>query len=99
VLIGGHGEKALQRVVEWGDGWIPLSIEARKELPGQVEQLQRMAAEAGREPIEVTLFGARQRAEALERLEKVGVARAVFWLDPGSPDEVLPQLDELAKLV
>ena len=99
VLIGGHGEKALQRVVEWGDGWIPLSIEARKELPAQVEQLQRMAAEAGREPIEVTLFGARQRAETLERLEKIGVARAVFWLDPGTADELHPQLDALAELL
>src|ERR671910_2951503 len=56
VLVGGNGRKALERVVSFGDEWMPNRATGLTE---RVAELGRMAAEAGRDPIPVTLFGAR----------------------------------------
>src|SRR5918995_205105 len=56
VLVGGNGRKALERVVSFGDEWMPNRATGLTE---RVAELGRLAAEAGRDPIPVTLFGAR----------------------------------------
>ena len=96
ILVGGRGEKVLDRVVAYGDGWIPNRVRSPEDLGERIGELQRRAEAAGRGPIPVTVFGAKPEIRLLERLKAAGVTRSLLFIDPGSPDEVERHLDELA---
>jgi len=96
VLVGGLGEKVLDRVVAYGDEWIPNRVQSPEDLGERIAELQRRAEAAGRERIPVTVFGAKSEQRLLERLEAAGVTRSLFYLQPEKPDGVERQLDEFA---
>ena len=93
VLVGGNGRRVLERVVAFGDEWMPNRVTG---LTGRIEELGRLAAEAGRDPIPVTLFGARPDPELIERGEQAGVHRCAFYIEPADAAGTERQLDELA---
>jgi probable F420-dependent oxidoreductase len=96
VLVGGLGEKVLDRVVAYGDEWIPNRVKSPEDLASRIAELQRRAEEAGRGPIPVTVFGAKSEVRLLERLKDAGVTRSLFYLPPAEPGEVEQALDHLA---
>ena len=98
ILIGGNSDAALRRVVRFGDGWLPNPETRLSQLPGRIEDLQRMAEEAGRERIPVTFYALKPDPEALQRYADAGVDRGVFLLPPASRDELMPVLDHYTKL-
>jgi probable F420-dependent oxidoreductase len=98
VLVGGVGDKVLDRVVAYGDEWIPNRVKSPEELGERIAELQRRAEAAGRERIPVTVFGAKPEQRLLERLQAAGVTRSLFYVRPEEPGEVERQLDELAKV-
>lgn len=99
ILVGGRGEKVLERVIDYGDEWFPNRVRAPEELGGRIAELQRLAAEAGRDPVPVTVFGAKSEVRLLERLRDAGVTRSLFALQPEEPEGVERQVEELAKVV
>jgi probable F420-dependent oxidoreductase len=99
ILVGGNGPGVLKRVVAYGDGWLPNRIRSVSELKQRIDELQRMAAEAGRAPIPVSVFGVAPTPGAVEELAGVGVERAIFPLPPRPADEVIPLLDRQAKVI
>ena len=99
ILVGGRGEKVLERVIDYGDEWFPNRVRAPEELGGRIAELQRLAAEAGRDPVPVTVFGAKSEVRLLERLRDAGVTRSLFPLQPEEPEGVERQVVELAKVV
>ena len=98
VLVGGDGPHALQRVVEYGDGWMPITVVLQRPLSDCIAELNRLAAEAGRGPIPVSVFGAASRLEVIQHYAELGVERCVFWLPPAPADKVLPLLDSYAEM-
>ena len=96
VIIGGNGANTLQRVVRYGDGWMPIGRGA--DLTDRIEELNRLAAEAGRDRIPVTIFSAVPQAEAIDAYAAAGVERLLFHLPPAPRDEVLPLLERRAEL-
>jgi probable F420-dependent oxidoreductase len=98
ILVGGLGEKVLDRVVAYGDEWIPNRVKSPEELGERVAELQRRAEAAGRAQIPVTVFGAKPELRLLERLQAAGVTRSLFYVQPSDPGDVERQLDELAKV-
>jgi probable F420-dependent oxidoreductase len=98
VLVGGDGAHTLQRVVEYGDGWMPIPGRSRMPLPERIAELNRLAAEAGRDRIPVSIFGASPQAEVVQNYAELGVERCIFWLPSASREEVLPVLDRHAEL-
>jgi probable F420-dependent oxidoreductase len=99
VLVAGNGPGTLERVLEYGDGWIPIPGRGQVPLGQGTAELQRLAAERGRERIPVTVFGARPEAEVIEHYAESGVDRCAFWVPPAPADQVLPLLDRYADLV
>ena len=100
VLVGGAGERSLQRVVRFGDGWMPIAWRLERPLEESMAELRRLAAAAGREPdIPVTVYAARPHPEEVERMIAIGVDRLLFNLPPVPRDEALPRLERWAELV
>jgi len=64
-------------------------------LIARVEELRRRAADLGRGPIPVTLYGAPQDPARIEQLAAAGITRFVFWLSSATPGQVERELDEL----
>ena len=93
VLVGGNGERVLDRVIAFGDEWMPNRVSGLTE---RIEQLNRMADAAGRGPIPVTLSGARPDPELIEQGEQAGVHRCTFYIEPTDAAETEIQLDELS---
>jgi probable F420-dependent oxidoreductase len=100
ILLGGHGPRALARVVDYCDGWLPIGARAG-DLADGVAALRRLAAEKGRDPatISVSVYGAPLDADTLRSLADAGVQRAIFALPSAEADRVLPLLDRGAELM
>ena len=77
---------------------MPIPLRSEVPLAERVNQLQRLAAEAGRGPIPVTVYGTLPRAEVINHYAEIGVERCVFWLPTAPAPEALPHLDRYAEL-
>jgi probable F420-dependent oxidoreductase len=98
VLVGGNGEKVLDRVVAYGDEWMPnVSRESVDSLAARVPRLQEKAREAGRDEIPVTGFGAPRDPATVERLREIGLHRILWYLPPEPRDEVERHLERFAE--
>jgi len=104
VLLGGESSYTLQRVVDYGEGWLPRTHVLRQ--PAQVMQgmveLRERAVKAGRDmqTISVSVFGAAADRQQLEAYRAAGVTRAVLMVpQPADRETVLPLLDQYAQLL
>ncbi|MBI5088217.1 MAG: LLM class F420-dependent oxidoreductase [Actinobacteria bacterium] len=95
VIVCGNGARITDRVVEFGDEWMP-NFWRVSDLPARIAELQQKASAAGREPIPVTAYAAPNDAAKLEALEEAGVGRAVLIVPAGSKDDTLRLLDGFA---
>ena len=50
IWFGGHADVTMQRVVKWGDGWMPLAYGPGEEARAAFDKLRAIAEEAGRDP-------------------------------------------------
>ncbi len=97
VLVGGTGPQVLDRVLRFGDEWMPNLIR-HEELVARIAELNERAERAGRGPIPVTIAGIRPEAERIERAERAGAHRVFFWLPPAR-EELEPALEQCTKAV
>lgn len=102
VFVGGDGARTLNRVVRYGDGWIPSMAgvgDARIDhICERLAELNRMLADAGRDPVAITGFTPPRDPNAIDRLREAGVTRCVFGVKAAPAEDVLPRLDRLAQL-
>jgi probable F420-dependent oxidoreductase len=99
ILVGGNGRTVTDRVLAFGDEWIPNRLGDDEKIQARVAKLQRRAEEAGRGRIPVSLQLAPERAEEIEPYAEAGVERCVYYLPSAGREKVEPRLDKLAKLV
>jgi probable F420-dependent oxidoreductase len=100
ILLGVHTGAGLDRVVRYGDGWIPVGG-AVQDLRDSLKDLRARADRAGRRPqdLSVSLFMVADNEAALRQYQEVGAERAVFGVPSEGRDKVLPLLDKYATLV
>lgn len=99
VLVGGMGPGVEDRVLDFGDAWLPIGVSAGRatSLGQRVQALQHKAAERGRGPVPVTLMKAESGPAATEAYHRAGVDRLVHVITDTNPDAVLRQLDALTE--
>lgn len=99
ILLGGHGEKAFDRVIRYCDGWLPLSWVDRNIVP-EIGELRARARRAERDPatISVTVFDAAPDPKLLAGFAEAGAERVLFLLPTAHADRVLPVLDRLSRV-
>jgi probable F420-dependent oxidoreductase len=78
VLVGGDGPGVLDRVLAFGDAWIPNYAPS-----GILERAKELRARADR-PVGLMVMGVPADPRVLESYAKVGFSRAVHWL-PSAP--------------
>lgn len=110
ILIGGDGPRTLDRVVEYGDGWIPLggtyqldgSYRAPRpsetSLADRIKQLNEMSEAAGRGKLPVSIYGIEMDEAAITQHIEDGVDRGIFWLPSAEASVVLPLLKKAAEV-
>jgi probable F420-dependent oxidoreductase len=94
IILGGSGPKILQRVVRYGDGWMPNRGEVIERIP----ELQRLAKEAGRDRIPVSYYP-KPTADEIERLARAGVDRCIYYVPPDGREPALRKLEELGAMI
>jgi probable F420-dependent oxidoreductase len=99
IILGGGGKKILERIVRYGDGWMPLTW-LGEPIAEHSRLLRSMAADAGRDPrtLSVSVFGASDDGKTLDEYESAGADRVLFFIPPGDAAQVLPALDAYAKV-
>ena len=88
VWVGGNGPTVEDRVLSFGDGWIPNVIDD-DELLGRIAALR---SRAGYE-VPVSINASPRRPERIERYAEAGVERAIFYLPSSSRDEIERRMD------
>ena len=78
VILGGGAKNVLQRIVAWGDGWLPNRI-TPDELRQSRATLDKLAREAGRDPASITISVHGQPADRdlIRRLLDAGANRVI----------------------
>ncbi|MGH7356283.1 MAG: LLM class F420-dependent oxidoreductase [Candidatus Rokuibacteriota bacterium] len=78
VILGGHAKSVLERVVAWGDGWLP-----NRTTPDQLREsratLDRLAKDAGRNPAASTIsvHGPPADRDLIKRFHDAGATRVI----------------------
>ncbi|MGI8845116.1 MAG: LLM class F420-dependent oxidoreductase [Thermoleophilaceae bacterium] len=99
VLLGGNGRTVGDRVLAFADEWMPNRVGDDEKIAARIEKLIRRGRdEAGRD-IAVTLSVAPTEPELIERYERAGVHRCVWYLPPRDPASVERALDRYAAVV
>ncbi len=101
VLLGGGAKNVLQRVVAWGDGWLPNRI-TPDELRESRATLDRLAKEAGRDPsaITISVHGQPADRELIRRLLDAGATRVIVRpATSRSEPEMVKELTRIAEAV
>ena len=100
VVLGVNTPNARQRVVDYCDGWMPISVRAG-DLGAGIDDLRQRAEKVGRDPsaLSVTVFGAKPDEAVVAGYEKAGVDRALFGLPSTDRDTIFPLLDKYSVLV
>jgi len=101
VILGGGAQRVLERVVAWGDGWLPNRI-----TPDQLREsratLDRLAKDAGRDPnaITISVHGQPADRDLIRRLLDSGATRVLVRPATVKTDaEMGAELERIAKTV
>src|SRR5262252_1066501 len=98
ILLGGAAKNVLQRVVAYGDGWMPTRMSPER-IQDNRNRLNALATAAGRDPatLPIRVFGAPNDAEAKKRYAEAGAQSMVILLPPTKPDEAVRLLEDTAQ--
>ena len=101
VLLGGDAPRVLERVVAWGDGWLPNRV-TPVELREKRATLDRLAREAGRDPaaISISVHGQPADRDLIARLHDAGATRVIVRpATSKSEPEMVRELTRIAEAV
>jgi alkanesulfonate monooxygenase SsuD/methylene tetrahydromethanopterin reductase-like flavin-dependent oxidoreductase (luciferase family) len=92
ILVGGNGPTVLDRVLEYGDAWMP------NHAAGGTGRIAELRSRAER-PIEVIVMAPVLEPEVLAKYENAGADRVLFWLPSGRRSVVERELDRIEQVM
>jgi probable F420-dependent oxidoreductase len=80
VLLGGSARNVLQRVVAWGDGWLPTGPITPERVGEARATLDALTKDAGRDPrtLSISVHGQSADRDLVKRLLEAGATRVVI---------------------
>lgn len=102
IYLGGTAKNVFTRVVEWGDGWMPVRATVEEIKRGRAT-LDALAKQAGRDPRSITVLafgfpGRFRKREEIEELAQAGVNHVTIWITTDG-DGAVAEMEELARTV
>jgi probable F420-dependent oxidoreductase len=99
IIMGGDGATTFDRIVEFGQGWMPIA-RGGATPETKISALRERLKHAGRDPlsVSVSIFGAKPDRAPLDGLQAAGEERAIFLVPSAPAEKVLPILDTYAAL-
>jgi probable F420-dependent oxidoreductase len=94
ILVGGNGAGVCDRVLAYGDEWMPNAMPDAEALQERIRAFHERAQAAGRR-LGVTLYAAPAKAQAIGDYERAGVHRYVFHMQSAGRDDTERRLDHL----
>jgi probable F420-dependent oxidoreductase len=92
ILVAGNGPRVAERVIAYGDEWIPM---LRPRILDDIREFRRTARKPGSDqPIPVTLFGG--ALEDVAAYERAGIDRCLFWPRPMNAPDTVRLVDQIA---
>ena len=95
ILIGGNGPRVCDRVLAYGDEWMPNAMPDAPALQQRIREFHERAEAAGRGRLGVSLYAAPAKAPAISDYEDAGVHRYVFYLPSAGREETEARLEKL----
>jgi alkanesulfonate monooxygenase SsuD/methylene tetrahydromethanopterin reductase-like flavin-dependent oxidoreductase (luciferase family) len=92
VMIAGNGPKVIDRVLAYGDEWLP---EPEDGLTDRMHELAERALAAGRPAVPVTIYGTKPADVAM--YAEAGAHRCVYWLPARGVEDAVRRAEELAR--
>jgi probable F420-dependent oxidoreductase len=99
ILVGGNGPKVVERVLSYGDEWMPNAMRDATALQQRIREFRERAQDTARRPHGVTLYVAPAKAQAIADYEQAGVGRYVFRLMSAGREETEQRLDHLDRVI
>jgi probable F420-dependent oxidoreductase len=91
ILVGGNGPTVHDRVLAFGDAWLPNLIGSDEATIAQVERLRERAGT----DFPVTLYAGSSKPERLARYAEAGIDRTVLLVPQGDGPAVEGRLDQI----
>jgi probable F420-dependent oxidoreductase len=88
VWVGGNGPTVEDRVLAFGDGWMPNVVDD-DDLLGRIAALRSRAGF----DVPISINASPRRPERLERYAEAGVERAIFYLPSSGREEIEQRMD------
>jgi probable F420-dependent oxidoreductase len=99
ILVGGNGATVVDRVLSYGDEWMPNAMPDAAALQQRIREFHSRAVEEGRGQLGVTLYAAPAKARAIEEYEQAGVHRYVFYMRSAGREDAEQRLDDLDSVI
>jgi len=99
VLMGGDYAAAIDRVIEFGDEWMPRPDRGEQPLNVRISEFWRRSESAGRGRLPITVYGSPVDARLLDEYQAAGVSRCIFRIPAAAAGTVLPALDRAGDMI
>ena len=98
VLLGGMAKNVFKRVVAWGDGWFPSYVTPDDVKMGRAT-LDRLAAEAGRDPSSISITVSSQLSDPglIKQFEEAGADRVLIRVHNTEEQAAKEELEGIAE--
>lgn len=94
ILVGGWGPKTFDRVIEYGDGWLPIVGKGGPHIDQAITDLRDRAGHR----VPVIAYATAPRPEVVAALTTAGVDEILFHLPTEPEPETLARLDKMTPL-
>jgi probable F420-dependent oxidoreductase len=92
ILVGGHGPTVIDRVLAFGDAWLP------NWTPDIIDRAAELRARAER-PIEFMAMSVPAKPEAIAELYEAGARRLSWWVPSAGRSVIEPRLERIEKAI
>ena len=94
ILVGGNGPTVEDRVLAFGDAWMPNLVGDDDTMLARIDALRRRARDAGRD-VTITVNAMSTKPERIARYAEAGVERLVFYLPAAGADAIEQRLERI----
>ena len=98
LILGGDTDRTLQRIVQFGDGWLPIARDPVKVLD-DLAKLRRYAEAAGRSMSSISVSVFAPPPKTVEQFLDTEADRVVLQIPPANADDTLRRLDRYAAFI